>query len=58
MHVCSSTVHSNLIILLNSYTTLMLSKADELDGPAVSALGVRIAEVKQRCSVIGWVTKN
>jgi hypothetical protein len=30
----------------------------ELDGPAVSALRRAIAEVKQRWSVIGWVTKN
>jgi hypothetical protein len=29
----------------------------ELDGHAVSALRHAIAEVKQRCSVIGWVTK-
>jgi hypothetical protein len=31
---------------------------EELDGPAVSALRRAIAEVKQRWSVIGWVTKN
>jgi hypothetical protein len=31
---------------------------DELDGPAVSALRRAIAEVKQRWSIIGWVTKN
>jgi hypothetical protein len=30
----------------------------ELDGPAVSALRRAIAEVKQRWSIIGWVTKN
>jgi hypothetical protein len=30
---------------------------EELDGPAVSALR-RAIEVKQRWSVIGWVTKN
>jgi hypothetical protein len=30
----------------------------ELDGPAVSALGRAIVEVKQRRSVIGWMTKN
>jgi hypothetical protein len=30
----------------------------ELDGPAVSALRLAIAEVKQRWSVIGWVTDN
>jgi hypothetical protein len=30
---------------------------EELDGPAVSALRRAIAEVKQRWSVIGWVTK-
>jgi hypothetical protein len=32
--------------------------AVELNGPAVSALRRAIAEVKQRWSVIGWVTKN
>jgi hypothetical protein len=31
---------------------------EELDGPAVSALRRAIAEVKQRWSDIGWVTKN
>jgi hypothetical protein len=31
---------------------------EELDGPAVSALRRAIADVKQRRSVIGWVTKN
>jgi hypothetical protein len=31
---------------------------EELDGPAVSALHPVIVEVKQRWSVIGWVTKN
>jgi hypothetical protein len=31
---------------------------EELDGPAVSALRHAIAEAKQRCSVIGWVTKK
>jgi hypothetical protein len=30
----------------------------ELDGPAVRALQRAIAEVKQRWSVIGWMTKN
>jgi hypothetical protein len=30
----------------------------ELDGPAVSALRRAIAEVNQRWSVIGWVTKK
>jgi hypothetical protein len=30
----------------------------ELEGPAVSALRRAIVEVKQRWSVIGWVTKN
>jgi hypothetical protein len=30
----------------------------EFDGPAVTALWRAIAEVKQRCSVIRWVTKN
>jgi hypothetical protein len=31
---------------------------EELNGPAVSALWYAIVEVKQRCSVFGWVTKN
>jgi hypothetical protein len=31
---------------------------EELDGPAVSALRRVVVEVKQRWSVIGWVTKN
>jgi hypothetical protein len=30
----------------------------ELDGPAISAPRRAIAEVKQRWSVIGWVTKD
>jgi hypothetical protein len=31
---------------------------EELGGPAVNALRLAIAEVKQRWSVIVWVTKN
>jgi hypothetical protein len=31
---------------------------EELDGHAVSALRRVVVEVKQRWSVIGWVTKN
>jgi hypothetical protein len=31
---------------------------EELNGPAVSALRRAIAEVKQRWSFMGWVTKN
>jgi hypothetical protein len=31
---------------------------EEPDGPTVSALRRAIAEVKQRWSVIGWLTKN
>jgi hypothetical protein len=31
---------------------------EELDGPPVSTLRRAIAGVKQRWSVIGWVTKN
>jgi hypothetical protein len=34
------------------------SRGEEPDGPAVSALRRAIVEVKQRWSVIGWVTKN
>jgi hypothetical protein len=36
---------------------LLLPLYEELDGPAVSALRRAIEEVKQRWSVIGWVTK-
>jgi hypothetical protein len=35
-----------------------INEAVELDGPAVSALRRAISEVKQRWSVIEWVTKN
>jgi hypothetical protein len=31
---------------------------EELDGPVDRALRRAIAEVKQRWSIIGWVTKN
>jgi hypothetical protein len=34
-----------------------MSKDEELDGPAVSAVRRAISEVKQCWSVIGWVTK-
>jgi hypothetical protein len=42
------------------YCTCMVAEEEEeeLDGPAVIALQHAIAEVKQRWSVIGWVTKN
>jgi hypothetical protein len=40
--------------MINSTYTL----DEELDGPAVNALRFAIAEVKQRWSVFGWVTKN
>jgi hypothetical protein len=36
----------------------MYTSTEELDGSAVSALRGAIAEVQQRWSVIGWVTKN
>jgi hypothetical protein len=36
----------------------MDERSEELDGRAVRALRRAIAEVKQRWSVIGWVTKN
>jgi hypothetical protein len=36
----------------------MRNTREELDGPAVSALRRAIAVVKQRWSVIRWVTKN
>jgi hypothetical protein len=35
-----------------------MAPREELDSPAVSALRSAITEVKQRWSVIGWVTKN
>jgi hypothetical protein len=38
--------------------TFMFIYVEELDGPAVSALWRVIAEVKQRWSVIAWMTKN
>jgi ABC-type phosphate transport system ATPase subunit len=38
--------------------TLVNGTYEELDGPAISALRRTIAEVKQRWSVIRWVTKN
>jgi hypothetical protein len=37
---------------------LLHDNTEELDGPAVTALERAIAAVKQRWSVIGWVTKN
>jgi hypothetical protein len=37
---------------------ILLGIGEDLDGPAVSALQRAIAEVKQRWSDIGWVTKN
>jgi hypothetical protein len=40
----------------NSIIRVLVS--EELYGPAVRALRRAIAEVKQRWSVIGWVTKN
>jgi hypothetical protein len=47
--------HTYPSLLLGSIPT---GKAEELDGPAISALRRAIAEVKQRWSVSGWVTKN
>jgi hypothetical protein len=41
-----------------NYYYLTSDLLDELDGPAVSVLRHAIAEVKQRWSVIRWVTKN
>jgi hypothetical protein len=37
---------------------LCIGTIEELHGPTVSALRRVIAEVKQRWSIIGWVTKN
>jgi hypothetical protein len=41
--------------IINFHTTM--NDDEELDGPAVSALLRGIAEIWQRWSVIGWVTK-
>jgi hypothetical protein len=48
------------LLNMNAYNfrLAILYKLKELDGPAVSALQRAIAIVKQRWSVIGWVTKN
>jgi hypothetical protein len=45
-------------MIAHAYTSLLYKRDDELDGPVVSALRRAIAEVMQRWSVIGWVTKN
>jgi hypothetical protein len=47
-----------LTILIASRINNSASKLEELNDPAVSALRRAFAEVKQRWSVIGWVTKN
>jgi hypothetical protein len=44
-------------LMFKSFNVFM-PNYEELYGPAVSALWYAIAEVKQRWSVIGWVTKN
>jgi hypothetical protein len=45
--------------VLNNNKLLKKSlRADDLDSPAVSAFRRAISEVKQRWSVIEWVTKN
>jgi hypothetical protein len=43
-----------IVFLLKAYKC----EFEELDGPAVCALWRAIAEIKQRWSVIGWVTKK
>jgi hypothetical protein len=43
---------------LGTESVMYFRHFEELDGPAVSALRRAIVEVKQRWSVIGWVTKN
>jgi hypothetical protein len=49
----------DLMSYTNSYCETSLDGlAEELDGPAVSALWRAIAEVMQCWSDIGWVTKN
>jgi hypothetical protein len=48
---------NNPVSVLENYKSI-LYKEEELDGPAISALRRAVAEVKQRWSVIGWVTKN
>jgi hypothetical protein len=42
----------------NSSNARSMRDDEELDGPAVSVLRRSITKVKQRWSVIGWVTKN
>jgi hypothetical protein len=51
---------SHIIFVLTVLMPLIdeLDDDEELDGPVVSALRPVISEVKQRWSVIGWVTKN
>jgi hypothetical protein len=44
------------LLSLNLSVAILPKKV--LDGPAVSAFRRAIAEVTQRWSVIGWVTKN
>jgi hypothetical protein len=46
------------ILSFNFLLLKFIGTAEELDGLAVSALRRVIAEVKQRRSVIGWVTKH
>jgi hypothetical protein len=47
-----------MTIITDVIQTLTMTFDEELDGLAVSALWSAIAEVKQRWSVIGWVSKN
>jgi hypothetical protein len=55
---------SNLVPYSSSFVwsvfcfVINVKRAEELDSPAVSALRRTIVEVKQRWSVIGWVTKK
>jgi hypothetical protein len=49
------TVSSQSIFGMNAVNPLVFPL--DIDGPVVSAFRRTIAEVKQRWSVIGWVTK-
>jgi hypothetical protein len=47
-----------ILVTVDWFMLWLIYTIEKLYGPAVSALRRAIAEVKQRRSVIGWVTKN
>jgi hypothetical protein len=51
-------VIQELVLICNVQDNIEEMINEELDCPAVSVPWRAIAEVKQRWSVIGWVTKN